>query len=305
MNTLPKDFAPVLDGVWSDIKNGKLKADSSEALGEAWRRWRAKHGQRERTVQQRRYAYRKSFENPADVRIIHNKLLGGWYVVRGPHQTPISGRFDTKADALAWLNRKNPRKTKLIQHDYKHTGSGKCWLCGKPASSHRNPGARWHLDQATKAHLKAKRAPDKEERDHQIGHFEAELEAARTSRKMGLNPASTERQRKFMGAELRRKRQGERTVTGMSEQELRKFARKNPIAIYNPNPGLRLLYGRAFIPKIYGKKTSGPNKGKEFVHDFKSDVKVYGLPQGGLMIQSLDGSRLWADERDLDKYERK
>ena len=25
------------------------------------------------------------------VRIVHNKLLGGWYVVRGPHQTPLSG----------------------------------------------------------------------------------------------------------------------------------------------------------------------------------------------------------------------
>lgn len=49
--------------------------------------------------------------NPASrsgVRIVHNKLLGGWYVVRGPHQTPISGRFDTKAEAEAWLLRKNP-----------------------------------------------------------------------------------------------------------------------------------------------------------------------------------------------------
>ncbi len=39
------------------------------------------------------------------IRIVFNKLLGGWYVVRGPHQTPISGRFDTKADAQAWLNK--------------------------------------------------------------------------------------------------------------------------------------------------------------------------------------------------------
>ena len=37
------------------------------------------------------------------VRIVHNKLLGGWYVVRGPHDTPISGRFNSKEEAKAWL----------------------------------------------------------------------------------------------------------------------------------------------------------------------------------------------------------
>ena len=41
----------------------------------------------------------------SDVRIVFNKLLGGWYVVRGPHRAPLSGRFATKAEALAWLNR--------------------------------------------------------------------------------------------------------------------------------------------------------------------------------------------------------
>ena len=40
------------------------------------------------------------------VRIIYNRILGGWFVVRGPHQTPLSGRFDTKAEALASLNRR-------------------------------------------------------------------------------------------------------------------------------------------------------------------------------------------------------
>lgn len=38
------------------------------------------------------------------MKIIHNKLLRGWYVVRGAHHTPISGRFDTRAEAQAWLN---------------------------------------------------------------------------------------------------------------------------------------------------------------------------------------------------------
>jgi hypothetical protein len=39
------------------------------------------------------------------IRIIHSKILGGWFIVRGPHQTPIGGRFETRADALAHLKR--------------------------------------------------------------------------------------------------------------------------------------------------------------------------------------------------------
>ncbi len=39
-------------------------------------------------------------------------------------------------------------------------------------------------------------------------------------------PSNTERQRRFMGAELRRKRQGKRTKTGMSETQLGHFAAK-------------------------------------------------------------------------------
>jgi hypothetical protein len=39
-------------------------------------------------------------------------------------------------------------------------------------------------------------------------------------------PAKTEKQRKFMGAELERKREGKKTKTGMSEQELEKMASK-------------------------------------------------------------------------------
>jgi hypothetical protein len=40
------------------------------------------------------------------MKIVHNRLLGGWFVVRGPHHTPLTGKFATKADAVAWLNRK-------------------------------------------------------------------------------------------------------------------------------------------------------------------------------------------------------
>lgn len=39
-------------------------------------------------------------------------------------------------------------------------------------------------------------------------------------------PAKSEKQRKFMGAELQRKREGKKTRTGMSEKELEDFASK-------------------------------------------------------------------------------
>lgn len=40
-------------------------------------------------------------------------------------------------------------------------------------------------------------------------------------------PAISEKQRKFMGSELARKRAGKKTSTGMSESQLRDFARKS------------------------------------------------------------------------------
>jgi len=40
-----------------------------------------------------------------DVRIVYNRLLGGWFIVRGPHQTPLGGRFGSKAAAQTHLQR--------------------------------------------------------------------------------------------------------------------------------------------------------------------------------------------------------
>jgi hypothetical protein len=45
------------------------------------------------------------------MKIVYNGLLGGWYIVRGAHQTPISGRFNSKELALAHLRRHNPFHT--------------------------------------------------------------------------------------------------------------------------------------------------------------------------------------------------
>jgi len=40
------------------------------------------------------------------IRIVFNRILGGWFIVRGPHQTPIGGRFDSRAAALTYLRSK-------------------------------------------------------------------------------------------------------------------------------------------------------------------------------------------------------
>ena len=48
----------------------------------------------------------------------------------------------------------------------------------------------------------------------------------RQARKEDSMPAKTEKQRKFMGAELERKREGKKTRTDMSEKELEKMASK-------------------------------------------------------------------------------
>ena len=40
-------------------------------------------------------------------------------------------------------------------------------------------------------------------------------------------PAKTEKQRKFMGAELDRKREGKKTKTDMTEKQLEDFASKD------------------------------------------------------------------------------
>jgi hypothetical protein len=39
-------------------------------------------------------------------KIVFSRLLGGWLVVRGPHHTPLSGVFPSKAAAKAWLVRR-------------------------------------------------------------------------------------------------------------------------------------------------------------------------------------------------------
>jgi hypothetical protein len=51
-------------------------------------------------------------------------------------------------------------------------------------------------------------------------------------------PSVSERQRRYMGAELARKRAGKKTHTGMSEQQLREYASK-PVQKISKRPKIR------------------------------------------------------------------
>jgi hypothetical protein len=42
------------------------------------------------------------------MKVIYNSILSGWFIVRGAHQTPISGRFETREAALTHLRRTRP-----------------------------------------------------------------------------------------------------------------------------------------------------------------------------------------------------
>ncbi len=57
------------------------------------------------------------------VRIVHNKLLGGWYIVRGPRQTPLGGRFDSKAEAQNHLDRQQSERDARVP-SYRRVGYG-------------------------------------------------------------------------------------------------------------------------------------------------------------------------------------
>ena len=43
----------------------------------------------------------------ADVRIVYNKLLRAWFVVRGAHDCPLGGSFATREEAQAYLHREH------------------------------------------------------------------------------------------------------------------------------------------------------------------------------------------------------
>jgi hypothetical protein len=78
-------------------------------------------------------------------------------------------------------------------------------------------------------------------------------------------PAKTEKQRKFMGAELARKRAGKKTKTGMSEKKLEEFASKGKgkKKLAGAGAGIRddirpEFDGRAFVQQAHPQRLPSP-----------------------------------------------
>ena len=85
-------------------------------------------------------------------------------------------------------------------------------------------------------------------------------------------PAKTERQRRFFGAELARKRAGQRTKTGMSESQLEDFA--------------TMKHGKHMkTMKSYGSMTKGAY-GDIGVRRQEESVKVGGFKAGSVVKAS-------------------
>lgn len=78
-------------------------------------------------------------------RVVFNRLLGGWYVVTGPHQTPLNGRFNSKAQAQAWLAG-GARRANPFGHP-----EGEKWRAGDrvrmAGTQDRGTVLHWHLEQ--------------------------------------------------------------------------------------------------------------------------------------------------------------
>ena len=95
-----------------------------------------------------------------------------------------------------------------------------------------NPGTAYHFGKEQEAveTLERKDISDTM-RAFYRGKREAHHASYWDSKRLGINPASSERQRKFMCAELGRLRAGKKTRTGMKEKSLRDFCRKskNPV----------------------------------------------------------------------------
>ena len=66
----------------------------------------------------------------SNVKIVHNKLLNGWFIVRGPHQTPIGGRFETRAAAQNHLDNMQNRYVSHVfnigGNEYYRNKAGRC-----------------------------------------------------------------------------------------------------------------------------------------------------------------------------------
>lgn len=154
-------------------------------------------------------------------------------------------------------------------HSTSRFASEKLHINRKRKKMRRNPGRDWHSEWRTTYNMLSKRAIDDLDRKYLEGKRDANDDAV-----------NEEDRRSYSGHERRvnpRKRK-------------RKRMRRN----CNPRKGAVEIYGNILaIEARKGKSSLWPNE--KFRHGFKSksEAKVYGLPDGSLLIKSKSGKRLW------------
>ena len=154
----------------------------------------------------------------------------------------------------------------------KYAGQWLIWV-----TTRKNPGASYHFDKVQDIDeiLDRKDIGDTMRAMYK-GSREAHHASYWESKRLNMNPATSERQRKFMCAELGRFRAGKRTRTGMSERSLRDFCRKLKRARKNPAmPGEQAVWKRVVKETAEYLRKAGYDKDSAYVSIFN---RLRGVP---------------------------
>lgn len=303
------EFKRILEDLYA---SGKYKR-SDEVLREAWRIWRKDYGPESSLEQKRRYAYRKTFENPKvkfreRIRIDTQEQADAWAqelndFLLGKPTPRIKNKRQANmvAEALdKWIAKhyptkypSNPRKKSYRFTDYAYEREKIKDRYSISKIDAWSGERKFFL--TTKSLAQAKRIVQgllnrEPESKPEITDFVTGKIYKFNPIKRWQHPVSEQQRRWAFAAEAR----GELprgTAIKWSRRVKRKRA-KNPIAVYNPQIRVVKTFPAVNIEMRY-KRHGGYYDGEKFRHPFKGDVKVQCLSDGSLRLVSLNGNKLW------------
>lgn len=255
---------------------------SDKVLGEAWKRLRKEKGIPEMTVQQRRYAMRKSFENPRKEiypgDLVRTSKGIGRVLDKDTTQREeylfilIGGEsegkwFKTKSVKLI---KNNPREMRPRIAVVKRKRHGKLRpkspLKGFKINPKKNPIAVRYQNDYRKGYNDGKAG-------YQLKTIYPDIQDATRAYQFGYYDG-------YHGLKF-----GHR-------KGLKRFPKKNPIAVYNP-----VRYQGEPIPatqiEIRYRRTDGQYAGQWFRHAYGRTARLIGMSNGNVLISSANGKRLW------------
>ena len=96
-----------------------------------------------------------------------------------------------------------------------------------------------------------------------------------------MSPAVSKRQARFMGAELARKRAGKKTVTGMSEKQLKEFAQTKRSKLPARKPIMKIIP----MPERRLKEIAMPERRLKEKPVRKPTMRVIPMPERRLKVE--------------------